>query len=147
VLSELPQQDLPAAQEEHVAGSESLAKPAPFLTDEAMTLIEDKINTCMTIDKPFTQVRYSIGDLSRDVGVPTYKLSYFINNRYGLNFYGFLNRYRIQYCLQKFQAEEHHLKTLDALALECGFQSRATFVRAFKGVTGKTPSDYLAGHA
>jgi AraC-like DNA-binding protein len=34
--------------------------------------------------------------------------------------------------------------TLVGLAFECGFNSQATFQRAFRAATGQSPGDYLA---
>jgi AraC-like DNA-binding protein len=102
--------------------------------------VESTINSL----KPFTRVRYGIGDLSKDTGIPVYRLSQFINQRFNLNFYGYLNQFRIQYCIEKIKAGEHEIKTLEALAQECGFQSRSTFIRAFKQVTGLKPTEFIA---
>jgi AraC-like DNA-binding protein len=114
------------------------------LTEEMMDKIEEQVQIIMDTQKPFTQIRYGIRNLANDTGIPSYRLSAFINKRCGSNFYGYLNQYRIQYCITKFLAREHQVKTLEALAQECGFQSRSTFIRAFKAVTGKTPSEYIS---
>lgn len=42
---------------------------------------------------------------------------------------------------------EHHAKTLEAIATESGFQNRVTFFRAFKKCTGMVPSEYLGKQA
>lgn len=36
-------------------------------------------------------------------------------------------------------------KTILEIALECGFNNTANFNRAFKKITGKTPSEYKSG--
>jgi AraC-like DNA-binding protein len=112
--------------------------------EESLRAIHAVVESTMNSLKPFTKVRYGIGDLSKDTGIPAYRLSQFINKKFNLNFYGYLNQFRIQYCLEKIKAGEHEIKTLEALAKESGFQSRATFARAFKQVTGLKPSEFIA---
>jgi len=107
-------------------------------------MIEDRVLEVINAKKPFTRVRYSISDLSVDTGIPGYRLSAFINQRYDVNFYGFLNQFRVRHFLNKVEAGEHKTKTIEAIARECGFQSRSTFIRVFKSFKGTTPSEYLA---
>lgn len=121
--------------------------PSIQLSEDALNEIEQQLALVMETKKPFQKPRYGIRDLSADSGMPIYRISAFINKRCGQNFYSYLNQYRIQFCLTKLEAGDHESKTLEAIARECGFQSRATFIRAFKNVTGKTPSEYIADQA
>lgn len=114
------------------------------VSEEALNAIQQVVEAQMHTMKPFTKPRYGIRDLSADTAIPAYRLSQFINQRFNLNFYGYLNQFRIHYCMEKIKAGEHEIKTLEALAQECGFQSRATFVRAFRQVTGLKPTEYIA---
>jgi AraC-like DNA-binding protein len=120
------------------------ARQALPVSEETLNALQAVIELTMHSLKPFTKVRYGIRDLSNDTGIPAYRLSQFINHRFNLNFYGYLNQFRIQFCIEKIKAGEHETKTLEALAQECGFQSRATFVRAFKQVTGLKPSEFIS---
>jgi AraC-like DNA-binding protein len=43
----------------------------------------------------------------------------------------------------KFANGEHKKSTLLGIAYDCGFNSKATFNRAFKKNTGKTPKEFL----
>jgi AraC-like DNA-binding protein len=125
------------------------AQPLPNfqLSEDALDEIEQQLALVMETKKPFQKPRYGIRDLSTDSGIPIHRISAFINKRCGQNFYRYLNQYRIQFCLAKLDAGDHEKKTLEAIAGECGFQSRSTFIRAFKNVTGKTPSEYIADQA
>lgn len=114
------------------------------LSEAALNEIEQQLALVMEIKKPFQRPRYGIRDLSADSGIAIHRISAFINKRCGQNFYSYLNQYRIQFCISKLGVGDHESKTLEAIAGECGFQSRTTFIRAFKNVTGKTPSEYIA---
>ncbi|MEI6265310.1 MAG: AraC family transcriptional regulator [Sphingobacteriia bacterium] len=113
-------------------------------TEDVLDTIHQVVEAHMYSIKPFTKPRYSISDLSDNTSIPVYRLSIYINQRYQVNFYGYINQFRIEYFLNKIAAGEHKAKTLEALSWECGFQSRATFVRAFKLKTGITPSEYIS---
>jgi AraC-like DNA-binding protein len=97
----------------------------------------------MQAKKPFLQPGYKLIDLSNDTGIPIYRISAYVNRRKNLNFFGYLNQFRIDYCLEKFAAKEYKSKTLEALAEECGFHNRTTFIRVFKSVTGMNPTEYI----
>jgi AraC-like DNA-binding protein len=121
--------------------SVSYALPA---SEDALDITQQVVEAHMHTKKPYTKTRYGIRDLSAETSIPVYRLSQFINQRYQVNFYGYINQFRIKYFITKIAAGEHEVKTLEALAQECGFQSRATFVRAFKVNTGFTPSQFIS---
>jgi AraC-like DNA-binding protein len=92
--------------------------------------------------RPFTKPRYSIKDLSDELGVPSYLLSSFINQEYGKNFNEFVNDQRIDYLVDLVKQEPKHLDyTLEVLGQLGGFNSRSTFIEAVKRHTGKMPSE------
>ncbi|HQR94042.1 MAG TPA: AraC family transcriptional regulator, partial [Sediminibacterium sp.] len=127
--------------EDPILTIQSSKRPA---SEDTLDQIQQVVEAFMHSMKPFTKPRFSIRDLSENTSIPVYRLSQYINQRYQINFYGYINQFRIEYFLSKIEAKEHDLKTLDALSSECGFQSRATFVRAFKFKTGLTPSEFIS---
>ena len=67
-----------------------------------------------------------------------------INQGFGLNFNDFINNYRIEAVKEMFAKGKHKKSTLIGIAYDCGFNSKATFNRAFKKNTGLSPKDYLS---
>ncbi|MEO0573225.1 MAG: helix-turn-helix domain-containing protein, partial [Bacteroidota bacterium] len=65
------------------------------------------------------------------------------NQVYQVSFYDYVNKYRIKAFKEKIDLNEYEFKTLLALALESGFNSKATFNRVFKSIQGITPKQYL----
>jgi AraC-like DNA-binding protein len=49
----------------------------------------------------------------------------------------------VELVIKKMKSGEHKGTTLLGLAFNSGFNSKASFNRAFKRITGLTPSDYL----
>jgi AraC-like DNA-binding protein len=136
VTHELVQKPIPGQAGEEGARIENIP-------DSELDKVEQELEAFMHFQKPYLKSRYKLLDLSNDTGIPVYKISAYVNRRKDLNFFGYLNQYRIAYCLEKFAAKEYTSKTLEALAEECGFQNRTTFIRVFKSVTGMNPTEYI----
>ena len=102
-------------------------------------IIEDHF----TKNLPFLKQGYAIRDLSKEVGIPSYLLSAFINQEYGKNFSEFVNENRISYLIDFTDKNPDSLLqyTLEVLGQMGGFTSRAAFIAAVKRKTGKTPSE------
>jgi AraC-like DNA-binding protein len=66
-----------------------------------------------------------------------------INQGFRLNFNDLINQYRIEAVKQKLKAGEQKTQTLLGIAYDCGFNSKATFNRAFKKATGQSPKEWL----
>lgn len=119
-----------------------LAETVRISTADALDykkIIKDHFET----KKPFLQSDYVLTQLVKELKIPRYALSAFINKEYNMGFREFLNRHRIEYMLQNLNRPEWQNFTLEAIAGECGFCSRTTFIKNFKEVTGQTPSNYL----
>jgi AraC-like DNA-binding protein len=90
-----------------------------------------------------TRSKLSLEELAGELKLPPRYVSYLINTYHGTNFNNFVNSYRVKEVMRKIHdpAEQH--KTLLALALESGFNSKSTFNQVFKNHTGQSPSEYL----
>ena len=106
-----------------------------------------KIVQTMQSDRLFENPNLTLTDVAEKLKTPPKQVSQIVNQGFQLNFNDFVNQYRTEAILEKFQHGEHRQKTLLALALECGFNSKSTFNRAFKKSTGLSPQDYLKNQA
>ncbi len=73
---------------------------------------------------------------------PNY-LSHIIKRVSGMSFNDILGSLRIDHALKLLARP--HARIID-VALDCGFSNERSFHRAFRRVTGKTPSEYLHGY-
>jgi AraC-like DNA-binding protein len=105
----------------------------------------ERLTQCMTEEKPFTKPELSLDDLAGRLSLSPNQLSQVINEQFGKNFWDLVNEYRIREVEAQFQRGMHRKQTLLAIALDAGFNSKASFNRAFKKFTGQTPSEYLKG--
>jgi len=66
-----------------------------------------------------------------------------VNRGFAMNFNDFINYQRVQAVIIQLQDGRHKQQTLMSIAYDCGFNSKATFNRAFKKATGNNPQDWL----
>jgi AraC-like DNA-binding protein len=65
----------------------------------------------------------------------------------GNNFYDFINGYRIMEAKRLLLDPSKRHYTVLAIAFESGFNSKTTFNKVFRKVTGLTPTEFVAGEA
>jgi AraC-like DNA-binding protein len=83
----------------------------------------------------------SLEVLSKDLDIPKHYLSQIFNVHFEKNFHSFLADYRIAHALKLLEENPGRLK-IESLAYSCGFNSKTSFNRYFKEITGHAPSAY-----
>lgn len=105
--------------------------------------IIEKINDAMQTHKLYREEDLSIGKLASHVGEPEYKVRRTINGKLEYrNFFDFLNQYRIAEAVLILSDENKKQIPIIRIAMDCGYASLAPFNRAFKRITGKSPSEF-----
>jgi len=84
----------------------------------------------------------SLSSLAEKLDVTTHELSRIVNQTFKKSFSDLINEYRVADVVRKMQDPAYDHLTLLGIAFESGFNSKTTFNRAFKQVTGKNPVDY-----
>lgn len=102
-----------------------------------------RLDLFMMKRKPFLQSRYTLRQLSEDIGFPAYQISAIIHLRKRMNFSEYLNKLRIQHCKRLIHASSGRKVNIRDLLVASGFHRRSTFNNAFKKFTGFTPSEYI----
>ena len=101
-----------------------------------------KIQVFMEQQKPYLDTQLSLPKLAELVKLPVSKVSRLINQNGQVNFIDFVNGYRIREVQQKIQDPLFAHLSLLGIALESGFNSKASFNRTFKKIIKMTPSAY-----
>jgi AraC-like DNA-binding protein len=94
-------------------------------------------------NKYYLQPRLSIKELSRNTGIPINNISRAVNTLKSQNFYEFVNQYRLEEFIKRVETEDTYEYTYEAIAYECGFNSRSTFYDLFKKRMGETPGQFI----
>jgi len=110
---------------------------------EEIEFWKDKILHLVENEKVFKNPTLTLSDLSKLLNTNTKNISKSINSGFDMNFNDFINHYRIEAVKEKLHKKEHKTSTLLGIAFDCGFNSKATFNRAFKKSIDLSPKDYL----
>ncbi len=109
--------------------------------DQAVTYLNE-LKILMEKDRLFLRQDLSLAMLSQRLNLSPHLLSQIINERYGHNFFDFVNQYRIAEAQRMLTHEDARKYTIASIAQEVGFNNKTSFNNYFKKVTGKTPSTY-----
>jgi AraC-like DNA-binding protein len=112
------------------------------LKPENAALYKARLIELMEREKFFLDPEITLPKLAQALEIPTAHLSRVINDLLGRNFYEFVNRYRVEEAKRRLAGPDASRDKLITVALDCGFNSLATFNRVFKELAGRTPSDY-----
>jgi len=113
------------------------------LTSEEVQAYEQRITQLMARERMFLNENLNLRELAAALKADPNLISFVLNNHMATNFHDFVNRYRIDEVKSKLATSGYEHLTLLGIALESGFNSKTTFNRVFKQVTGLTPSEFL----
>ena len=117
------------------------AQPAPDLSP-AEAVLHERLTGAMAAGG-YREPGLTIAALAERLDVPEHRLRALINRRLGYrNFSAFLNRHRIAEAREKLVDKDSVDLPVLTIAMDLGYNSLATFNRAFKSETGTTPSDF-----
>jgi AraC-like DNA-binding protein len=112
------------------------------VTDAELLSINKKLIEIMEKERPYLDPDLTLPELAKRIDVSRNHLSNVINQVHKVNFYQFINRYRVEEVKRLMRDPENkHIKLL-SLAYDAGFNSKASFNRIFKQMTNMTPSEY-----
>ncbi|MHA7058768.1 helix-turn-helix domain-containing protein [Aquimarina sp. M1] len=105
--------------------------------------IKARLEKRILLNKLYQNPTLTLSDVALEMDTHPKAISNLINQGFQMNFNDFVNHYRIEAVIEKMKSGEQNTKTLLGIALECGFNSKATFNRAFKKHTSYTPKEFL----
>ena len=91
----------------------------------------------------YLQPNCSLTLISTELRLPAHHLTYYFNNIKKESFSNWRNNLRIAYAIRILSDDSFKQLTIEGIGEKVGFKSYSTFIRSFKKVTGKTPSDYM----
>lgn len=116
--------------------------PKNLLETNELESAKTKLLELMQTEKPYLDSQLTLKELSTNLGVNTSVLSHTINKGFDKNFNDFINEYRIAEFKKALEKDSTNDETFLSIAFDCGFNSKATFNRAFKKFNGISPKEF-----
>lgn len=120
----------------------SSPKPAR-LSPSQVAYWQQRLRHLLETEKVYLEADLSLPTLAQRAGLSTHELSYVLNEGFEVNFFQFINAYRVAEAQRLLASAQHQHLSLVGIAFEAGFSSKTTFNTTFKKVTGLTPSQFL----
>lgn len=130
----------PIPSEGPVNGSPKPKYEKSSLSEEKKNEILAKLVHLFEKEKYYTNNVISLTDTAKSIGEASHHVSQVINEKLSKSFFDLLSEYRINEAKLKLGSNPNF--TIEEIAEQVGYNSKAAFNKAFKAYTGKTPSEY-----
>lgn len=111
------------------------------LDKETSRLFLEQLSSYMETEKPYLDGGLVLPQLAQQLGISANYLSQIINEQLQVNFYDFINNYRVEEAKRLIRDSTGRPNVLN-IALDSGFNSKSAFYTAFKKATSLTPGEY-----
>lgn len=112
------------------------------LDEEMCEQLFQQLKHHMEENKPFLAEDLSLSMLAVQLGLTANQLSQVINQKSAVNFFSFINGYRVEVVKERLNDPAYSHYSILAIGYDCGFRSKSSFNKIFKEMVGKTPSEY-----
>ena len=131
-------------------GAKPLKELIPFvkykktgLTESLSLELKEKLDQLMETEKPYLNHDIRLNDIASLLKVSRNHASQIINENYNLSFFDFMNKQRVKEATRLLLNNEEVKLNITQIAYSSGFNSRASFYKAFKKFTNTSPSTYM----
>jgi len=114
------------------------------LNDSQAKHLAEQLREYIESSKTYLNPDLKLSQLAAETGMSSHLLSQVINEQFNLNFFDFVNQYRVEEFKKRMGDPDFSHFSILGIAFECGFNSKSAFNRVFKKITGLTPSQYKA---
>jgi len=115
-----------------------------IISEEETTRLLQLLESYMKQSKPFLNHELRITELAKALQTNRAYLSFVINETYQMNFYNYINQFRIEEFISIYRLNVNKNLTYEAIAEKAGFKTKSSFYTAFKKLKGQTPAKYLS---
>ena len=109
--------------------------------------LKGRLEQLMLDKKPYLNRKLLKAELAESLGVSSPELARLLNESIGMNFFEYVNYFRIKEFVVLAKTARARELTLFGLAQEAGFNSKTTFNKAFRDLMGTSPKTYFQERA
>lgn len=125
-----------------IASATNTLSPKKELAPELREEYVQRVKAALETKELYLNVKLSLSEFAKEIGMNPHHLSYIINREWGLNFNELLNVYRINRAKQLLLEPSNETATMFAIAIDSGFNSESSFYTVFKKNTGLSPKKF-----
>ncbi len=103
-----------------------------------------QLDQLMQEKKPYLNRKLVKSELAEMMGVSNPEVARLLNEKIGMNFFEYINYYRIREFVKLAKSDKAKNLTFFGLAQEAGFNSKTTFNKSFKKLMGSSPKEYFS---
>jgi len=103
--------------------------------------MKDKLTSLMESEKLYLDSSLTLDALSEHLNLSRHHTSQLINEHFEVNFFEFVNNYRINEAIKLLQDKKSNLN-INEIIYAAGFNNRTSFYNAFRKKTGISPKSY-----
>lgn len=118
----------------------------PGIASEALSDIVRLSNELILNNKLYLDTDLTLPKLAAALDLREHSLSKAINDQLNVNFFDYVNSFRVEEARQLLGNPEMRKFTVEHIGRQAGFSSKTTFYRAFKKQCGITPSKFQKRH-
>ena len=124
------------------AGGIKKTKKAEAVDMDVVALLEDSMQN----KKLYLNPNLSTERLAEQLNIPNKELSNVINRHFNVNFYEYINSFRIEEARQQLEQADNQSKNITDIFYQAGFNSKSVYNTLFKKKYQMTPSQYRKAH-
>jgi AraC-like DNA-binding protein len=113
------------------------------LTKEMLNALHLRLCQLMADEKLYVEPELSLSSLAARLNIHPNYLSQTINEMEGKSFFDYVNMLRLEEFKRLMRIPGNSQFTIMSLAYDCGFNSKSSFNKNFKKLTGQSPSEYF----
>ncbi len=114
------------------------------LSAEELGQLKKRLDQLMVEKKPYLNRNLMKADLAEMLGVNHPEIARVLNEQIGMNFFEYVNYFRIKEFVELARSDKAQSLTFFGLAQEAGFNSKTTFNKSFRKIMGSSPTEYFA---
>ncbi len=121
-----------------------IQEEATIIEEDPFFDLSENIKKYLNEERPFIHPDFSISDIALALQVPQNHVSYCINTIMQTKFSALKSDLRIDYAAELLSENLNESFTIEGIAQQSGFRTRASFYSAFKEKIGVTPTEFIA---
>lgn len=129
----------------HKPISELQPKTIEAIEEDPFFELSENIKFYLEKEHPYLNADFSISDIALAMQVPQNHIAYCINTIMQTKFATLKSDLRINYAVELLSGNLNDSFTIEGIAQQSGFKTRASFYNAFKERVGVTPTEFIDG--